>query len=233
MANFNTHLNTAVIITGLGSATLLSAGHIDLNGALWLWFLGSIGGLLPDIDSDNSTSLDTIFNLFALSAVLLVLHYITTKLIITISFVELIVVPLLVYGFMKYIVRPIFEWITVHRGSCHSLLFLLLCALLTTQVTWKLNDQSTVLAATFAWLAGGFILLGGLLHLLLDELYSVDLNNVTIKRSFGTALKIADFDNKLITLASVITIAGLIYVAPPIEQTITALSDWSDFRFLS
>jgi len=233
MANFNTHLNTAVMITGLASATLLSAGHIDLNGALWLWFLGSIGGLLPDIDSDNSTSLDTIFNLFALSAVLLVLNYITTELIIEISFIELIVVPLLVYGVMKYIIRPIFEWITVHRGSCHSLLFLLLCALLTTQVTWKLNDQSTAQAATFAWLAGGFILLGGLIHLLLDEIYSVDLSNVTIKRSFGTALKIADFDNKLITLASVIAIAGLIYVAPPTEQTITALSDWSHFTFLS
>ena len=233
MANFNTHLNTALIITGLASATLLSAGHIDLKGALWLWFLGSIGGLLPDIDSDNSTSLDTIFNLFALSAVLLVLHYITTELIIKISFIELIVVPLLVYGFMKYIIRPLFEWITVHRGSCHSLLFILLCALLTTQVTWKLNDQSTTQAATFAWLAGGFILLGGLIHLLLDEIYSVDLSNVTIKRSFGTALKIADFDNKLITLASVIAIAGLIYVAPPTKQTITALSDWSHFRFQS
>ena len=233
MANFNTHLNTAVIITGLASATLLSAGHIDLKSALWLWFLGSIGGLLPDIDSDNSTSLDTIFNLFALSTVLLVLHYITTQLIIEISFIELIVVPLLVYGFMKYIIRPIFEWITVHRGSCHSLLFILLCALLTTQVAWRLNDQSTTQTAIFAWLTGGFVLLGGFIHLLLDEMYSVDLSNVTIKRSFGTALKIADFDNKLITLSSIIAIAGLIYVAPPTEQTITALSNWSHFRFLS
>ncbi|MCP4052348.1 MAG: hypothetical protein GY739_04630, partial [Mesoflavibacter sp.] len=80
---------------------------------------------------------------------------------------------------------------------------------------------------------GGFILIGGLIHLLLDEIYSVDLSNVTIKRSFGTALKIADFDNKLITLASIIAIAALIYVAPPTEQTITALSDWSHFRLLS
>jgi hypothetical protein len=233
MANFNTHLNTAVIITGLSSAALLSAGHIDLNSALWLWFLGSIGGLLPDIDSDNSTSLDTIFNLFALCAVLIVMHYITTELIIQISFAELVVVPLLVYGFMKYIIRPIFEWITVHRGSCHSLLFILLCALLTTQVTWQLNDQTTMYSAIFAWLTGGFILLGGLIHLLLDEIYSVDLSNVEIKRSFGTALKIANFDNKLITLASVIAIAGLIYVAPPSIQTITLLSDWSRFKLIS
>jgi len=233
MANFNTHLNTAFIVTGLGSATLLSADHIDLNDALWLWFLGLIGGLLPDIDSDNSTSLDTIFNLFSLSAVILVLYYITTELIVKISFVELIMVPLFVYGFMKFIIRSIFEWITVHRGSCHSLLFLLLCALLTTQVTWKLYDQSTTEAATFAWLAGGFILLGGFVHLLLDELYSVDLNNIAIKRSFGTALKIADFDNKLITFCSVIAISVLIYIAPPIEQTITALTDWSRFKLLS
>ncbi|WP_413693166.1 metal-dependent hydrolase [Psychromonas sp. KJ10-2] len=233
MANFNTHLNTAVIVTGLGSATLLSAGHTDLNGALWLWFLGSIGGLLPDIDSDNSTSLDTIFNLFAFSAVLLVLHYITTELIIEISFIELIIVPLLVYGFMKYILRPIFEWFTVHRGSCHSVLFLAFCGLLTTQVTWQLNGQATVQAATFAWLAGGFVLLGGLIHLMLDEIYSVDLSNVRIKRSFGTALKLADFDNKIITLASILAIAGLVYIAPPTEQAIISLSDWSHFRLQS
>ncbi|RBW46655.1 hypothetical protein DS885_07105 [Psychromonas sp. B3M02] len=233
MANFNTHLNTAVNVTGLGSATLLSAGHTDLNGALWLWFLGSIGGLLPDIDSDNSTSLDTIFNLFAFSAVLLVLHYITTELIIEISFIELIIVPLLVYGFMKYILRPIFEWFTVHRGSCHSILFLAFCGLLTTQVTWQLNSQATVQAATFAWLAGGFVLLGGLIHLMLDEIYSVDLSNVRIKRSFGTALKLADFDNKIITLASILAIAGLVYIAPPTEQAIISLSDWSHFRLQS
>ncbi|MFP3830603.1 hypothetical protein, partial [Pseudomonas sp. SIMBA_021] len=91
------------------------------------------------------------------------------------------------------------------------LLFILLCALLTTQVTWQLNDQSTLYSATFAWLTGGCILLGGFIHLLLDEIYSVDLSNVEIKRSFGSALKVAEFDNKLITLASIIAITCLIY----------------------
>jgi hypothetical protein len=67
---------------------------------------------------------------------------------------------------------------------------------------------------------------------LLDEIYSVDLSNITIKRSFGTALKIADFDNKF-TLSSIVAIAGLIYLAHPTKQTITALSDWSHFRFQS
>jgi len=231
MANFNVHLNTAIITTGLGSATLLSAQHIDLNSALWLWFLGSMGGLLPDIDSDNSTSLDMIFNLFALSAVLIVLSFITTNLLIQISFIEIIVLPLIVYCLMKYIIRPIFEKVTVHRGSCHSLLFLVFSTLMTTQITWQLSEQQTLNSALFAWLSGSFIFFGGMVHLLLDEIYSVDLSNIRIKRSFGTALKIADFNNKFLTLLTVLAIAGLVYIAPPINEVIMKLSDWSQFKW--
>ena len=229
MANFNVHLNTAIITTGLASSALLTAEHIDLNSALGLWFLGSIGGLLPDIDSDNSTSLDMIFNLFALSAVLFVLSFITTDLFSQISFIELIMIPLIVYCLMRYLIRPIFEKITVHRGSCHSLFFLLFTALLTTQVTWQLNDQETLKSTIFAWLAGGFIFLGGIVHLLLDEIYSVDLSNIRIKRSFGTALKLADFNNKLLTLTTVIAIVGLVYIAPPTSEVLHVLSNWSKF----
>ena len=229
MANFNTHLNVATITTGLSAAVLLSAGHIDLNSALWLWFLGIIGGLLPDIDSDNSTSLDTIFNLFALSAVLFVIRYITTEL-AQISFIELIAIPLLVYGMMRYLIRPIFEKITVHRGSCHSLFFLLLAALLTTQITWRLNPQETDQSVMIAWLSGGSIFLGGVVHLLLDEIFSVDLYNVRIKRSFGTALKLADFKNKSLTLLTLIAIITLAYTAPSPNETISTLSNWTKFK---
>jgi hypothetical protein len=81
-----------------------------------------------------------------------------------------------------------------------------------------------------AWLSGGFILLGGMIHLLLDELYSVDLSNVTVKRSFGTAMKLADFDNKILTLITVIVIGALAYTAPSPNETINALSDWSKFK---
>ena len=54
-----------------------------------------------------------------------------------------------------------------------------------------------------AWLSGLFLLLGFLLHLILDEMYSVDFTNRRIKRSFGSALKILDtrkqFKSALIT----------------------------------
>ena len=41
-----------------------------------------------------------------------------------------------------------------------------------------------------AWLAAGFMMIGYLTHLILDEMYSVDVMDTRIKASFGTALKI-------------------------------------------
>lgn len=231
MANFNTHLNVAAISTGLASAVLLSAGHININSALWLWCLGTIGGLLPDVDADNSTSLDIVFNIFSVVAVLMVLHYITGEHFREIHFIELLAIPLGVYGIIKWFIRPIFEKITVHRGSCHSLLFLLLCALLTMQLTRIFNDNYLAKSSIHAWLSGGFILFGGLIHLLLDEICSVDLLNIRVKRSFGTALKIADFKNKSATLIMLAAIIALGYTAPESGSTINTVTDWSTFKF--
>ncbi|MFT7054238.1 MAG: hypothetical protein ACJAU1_001797 [Psychromonas sp.] len=230
MANFNTHFNVAAISTGLASAVLLSAEHININSALWLWCLGTIGGLLPDVDADNSTSLDIVFNIFSVVAVLMVLYYITGEHFREIHFIELLAIPLAVYGIIKWLIRPIFEKITVHRGSCHSLLFLLMCALLTIQFTWVFNDNYLTKSSLHAWLSGGFILFGGLIHLLLDEIYSVDLSNLKIKRSFGTALKIADFRNKSATLMMLTAIIALSYLAPESVSTIKTLTDWSTFK---
>ncbi|MFT6925801.1 MAG: hypothetical protein ACJAZP_001393 [Psychromonas sp.] len=230
MANFSTHLNVAAISTGLASAVLLSAGHININTALWLWCLGTLGGLLPDVDADNSTSLDIIFNIFSVVAILMVLYYITGEHYKEIHFIELLVIPLAVYGIIKYLIRPVFEKITVHRGSCHSLLFLLLCALLTIQLTWIFNENYLTKSSLHAWLSGGFIFFGGLIHLLLDEIYSVDLSNLRIKRSFGTALKIADFKNKSATMIMLSAVIALGYITPESGSMMNTLTDWSTFK---
>lgn len=232
MANFNTHLNVAGLVTGVAAATLLVANHIELNTALWLWFLGTAGGLLPDVDSDNSTSLDSIFNLFALTIILMTLRYMTGDQFEAISFVKLVTIPLLIYVIMKYGIRYVFERLTVHRGSCHSLLFLSLCGLITTQVTWRFSLSYADSADVLAWLSGGFLFAGGIVHLLLDEIYSVDLRNVRIKRSFGTALKIADFNSKIITVGMLVGVILLLSQLPPANSTLAMLTDWSLFQLL-
>jgi len=108
------YLTVATIATGLASATLLSASHIDLNTAFGLWFLGSCIGLLPDIDSDHSISLASLFNLFSLIIVLIVLRYITGKYFVESKLSQLIAIPLLIYATIKYVIRVLFEKITVH-----------------------------------------------------------------------------------------------------------------------
>ena len=121
---------------------------------------------------------------------------------------------------------------SVHRGSCHSLLFLALCGLLTTQIIANVDGINSNKADSLAWLSGGFVFLGGLIHLLLDEIYSVDLRNIKIKRSFGTALKLVDLDNKLLLLAMMIAVAVLWTTTPEIETTLDILCDWSMFTLI-
>ncbi|QFI37820.1 hypothetical protein FR932_08130 [Moritella marina ATCC 15381] len=233
MANFNTHLNVAALLTGLSSATLVAAGHIDLNTAVWLWFLGTMGGLLPDIDSDNSTSLDTIFNLFSFAIILIIMRYIIDEDIGELSFFKVIGIPLVTYLVMKYGLRTVFERLTVHRGSCHSLLFLALCGLTMTKIIANVDGIDSSKADSLAWLSGGFVFLGGLIHLLLDEIYSVDLRNIRIKRSFGTALKLVDLDSKLLMLAMMIAVGFLWNTTPELEDTLDMLGDWSNFSWFS
>lgn len=233
MANFNTHLNVAALLTGLYSASLVAAGHVDLNTAVWLWFLGTMGGLLPDIDSDNSTSLDTIFNLFSFAIILIIMRYIIDEDIGDLSFLKVIGIPVLTYVVMKYGLRTLFERLTIHRGSCHSLLFLVLCGLMTTQLIANVDGIDSNKADSLAWLSGGFVFLGGLIHLLLDEIYSVDLRNIRIKRSFGTALKLVDLDSKLLMLAMMIAVGILWNTTPEIQHTLDMLGDWSHFIWFS
>jgi len=232
MANFNTHLNVAALLTGVSSASLVAAGHIELNTAIWLWFLGTIGGLLPDIDSDNSTSLDTIFNIFAFAVILIIMRYMTSAYFGELSFVEVIAIPVVTYGVMKYGLRTIFERLTVHRGSCHSLLFLVLCGLITTQVIANIDGIDSDKADSLAWLSGGFVFLGGFIHLVLDEMYSVDLRNIKIKRSFGTALKLVYLNSKLLALGMIIAVGVLWKTTPEIETTLDMLCDWSMFSLV-
>jgi hypothetical protein len=119
---------------------------------------------------------------------------------------------------IRYALLPLFERLTVHRGSVHSLLACLMFGLISVQLA-LLADKSIV----FSWCAGVFIIIGMLVHLSLDELYSVDLNNLTIKRSFGSALKPLSLSYPLTTGAHVLTCIALIYLAPPIDPLLSAL----------
>ena len=80
---------------------------------------------------------------------------------------------------------------SIHRGIFHSLVVALFFCFLATSLSYSVFD----LKALFAWSIGCFILFCYILHLLFDELFRVDFLNTRLKTSFGTTLKIVDFND--------------------------------------
>lgn len=188
MANFSTHISVAAAGSGLLSVLCLQVGLAEPREALMLALLGTIGGILPDIDLQHAYPSRIMFSLFAILAAFMVVFSSENNL----SIVELWGVGLLTFGLIRFPVWMIFHQYTTHRGSVHSLVAAVLSMFLMTAFAHHVMDKTPFVA----WLFGLFVFLGFVLHLVLDELYSVDFMNHRIKRSFGTALKILDWKKR-------------------------------------
>lgn len=180
MANFNVHLSGGALVSGMAASALVYTGLFSpLQGAV-LWGAGTLGGLLPDIDADASTPLNWIFSLLAVIAALF-----TVRLVAGQSLVMIWGAMLCVFLAIRFGVQTLFTRITRHRGAWHSCLAGVFSGLGAAWISHRWMGQ----AAEFSWAIGGVTLLGFFTHLILDELYSVNLSGVRIKKSFGTALK--------------------------------------------
>lgn len=183
MAGFNVHVSVASVVGGMGVTTLMATGQLDGQAALLCFFMAMIGGVLPDVDADQSIPLNLAFTFFALLGSFLVMfsqvqHF---------SILESIVVWLLTFLLIKLAVFELFTRMTVHRGIIHSLPagFFFTCT--TSTLLSHLFHHSDRLS----WLAALFLLLGFLVHLLLDELYSLNLFGVGgVSHSLGSAFKL-------------------------------------------
>lgn len=217
MANFNTHLNVAFMVSGTLSLTVYKAGLIDDSGFLVCVTLGTIGGLLPDLDSDNSTPIKLGFNITSfVFAFGLVMHWRSD-----LSLLALITLWLAGYGFMRYVIFHIFTTMTVHRGVIHSVPYMAILGLGLTCLSY----YGLHLPLTTSWFYGLFLFGGAMVHLALDELYSVNLSNMKMKRSSGTAMKFYQHKDKWWYLLLYVILALLLYIAPPFDTFWQQVSD--------
>jgi len=217
MANFNTHLNVAFMASGVASLTVYKAGLIDDSGFLMCVMLGTVGGLLPDLDSDNSTPIKLGFNLISfVFAFALVMHWRSE-----LSLLSLMVLWLAGYAFMRYVVFYIFTNLTVHRGVIHSVPYMMILGLGLTCLSYYVLQASL----SASWFYGLFLFTGAMVHLLLDELYSVNLSNMKMKRSSGTAMKFYQHKDKWWYLLLYVILALLLYIAPPFDTFWQQVSD--------
>lgn len=188
MANFSTHITVAAAGAGLLSVLCLQVGLAGPREALLLALLGTIGGILPDIDLQHAYPSRIMFSLFGIMASFLLVFAKKSDL----SIAELWGIGLVTFAIIRFPVWTVFHQYTNHRGSIHSLVAALLFMFLTTAFAYHVMGEHPFMS----WLFGLFVLLGFVLHLVLDEIYSVDFMNTRIKKSFGTALKILDWKKR-------------------------------------
>jgi membrane-bound metal-dependent hydrolase YbcI (DUF457 family) len=216
MANFNTHLAVAAVGSGL-CATVALAGHAaPQNYLLTLTLAGTIGGILPDIDLDKAIPSRMLFAALGAVSAFIALFSLSSR---QYSIAELWIVWLTVYLTVRYGGHRLFQQNTRHRGIFHSLLagffFMALAAIV--------FDRAFGEPAKLAWLTGLFVLIGFIVHLVLDEIYSVDIEGATIKKSFGTALKLFDYRSLRASGLMAVALAGLVFVTPPTREFATEI----------
>jgi len=189
MANFNTHITVAALGSMTATAACIQKIGVSDQQALILFLLGSLGGMLPDIDLDHSIPAKWFFRILTFTGMLAVAMYCIPRF----PLLHIAGYLLATFVLVHFILAKIIKSITVHRGLFHSVP----AAGLLGMAMYFMGYDGFTWSQHFSWMAAAFISGGYLLHLALDELYSVDLLGGELKKSFGSALTLFNARQKL------------------------------------
>jgi membrane-bound metal-dependent hydrolase YbcI (DUF457 family) len=181
VADFKTHITTSTVL-GVAYA---SAGHfmyeVSIPHALVAGVLCSVAGMLPDLDSDSGVPIREMLSFVAVVVPMLMLRRFNYY---GWSPETMVFVAGLMYIGIRFGLGSIFRRFTKHRGMWHSIPAAIIAGL----ITYLLCLSPELGVRLFKSWA---VVLGFISHLMLDEIYSVDLSGrrVRLKSSSGTAMK--------------------------------------------
>ena len=182
MAGFRTHIGVSTV-AGIGYGT---AGYVLLHVpppiAIISAGLCAIAGILPDVDSDSGKPVQEVMGFAAAVIPLLLLEQMRQ---FGLDRDSLVAAGFCVYVVIRFGIGELLRRVTVHRGMWHSLPALAIAAMVTSVMC--LHDPPL-----HRWFKVGAVSLGYLVHLVLDEIYSVQWyrGRLRLKKSSGTAIKI-------------------------------------------
>lgn len=187
MPGYKTHIAASSICGTVVGGVSFFFGHIDPVTSIYGGALCAIGGIVPDIDSENSTSFRKCLAIIAGFSSLLLVSRLRDYLL------DPQAVAIIGGGnfiFAWFFLGGIIRKATVHRGMCHSIPM----AILTGEITFLLSSGSM----NERLYCGGSMVIGVLVHLVLDEFFSIQVKrgSIKLKKSLGSALKIVNFDDK-------------------------------------
>jgi hypothetical protein len=244
MAMFRGHITTSGTLgIGVGAFGAYYL-HYDWGTACLAGGLTAIGGMLPDLDSDSGIPAREMFGLAAVFVPLLLVHRLQS---FQLTPEQLLVVLAAIYFGVRYGVSEVFRRVTVHRGMFHSVPAMIIAGLAVFLMyhgpapAASMSSASASLAVMPGhpaiddelrkrlYFAVG-TMIGFLSHLLLDELFAVDLMGgiPKLNQFAGTALKLKSdsWSATLFTYAILCTLGYMAWVStgsPTWEQTISPL----------
>lgn len=204
MAGFRTHITVSGVCGVVyGGAAVQPLGFAP-DTAVLAAGLATVGGMLPDLDSDSGVPVRELFGLAAVVGPLVLLPRLVHM---DLSRETILSTLLFGYAFIRYVAATLFKRFTVHRGMYHSIPAMLIAGLCV-YLAYQSPDRN------LRFLLAGGVMLGFLSHLVLDEIYSVDLRGVRIKlkASAGSALKLASTSLPA-TATCYLILGGLGYLA--------------------
>ncbi|MCB1515082.1 MAG: metal-dependent hydrolase [Hyphomicrobiaceae bacterium] len=216
MANFTTHIGAGTVQAGVLATLTLAADVVAPENLVTVTLAGVLGSVLPDIDLKDSRASKTMFAGLGVFASFVVLFAFAEKF----SVIELMILWLGTLVVVRYGLHGLFHRLSVHRGVWHSLIAgVFLSAVTAVTLYYVLGRHEGV-----AWLGAAFLFLGYVQHLVLDEIYSVDVMNQRIKSSFGTALKIFDARYRAASIAMAVAAVGALALTPPTTTFVEGIS---------
>jgi hypothetical protein len=219
MANFTTHIVVGTVVAGSLATLTLAADVIAPENLVAVTMAGSLGSVLPDIDLKDSRPSRALFAGLAIFFSFAVLFHFAPRL----SIAEMWMLWVGTLLFVRYGLHAVFHRYAVHRGIWHSIIAGIVCSLAAAIVFYYALGRPDGVA----WLAAGFLFIGFLTHLILDEIYSVDVMGTYIKKSFGTALKLVDVRRPAATSAMVVAAVLLLLLAPSMGTFVEGISSRS------
>ncbi len=198
MADFKTHITgSAILGTAYGFVANVQYGvppaHCMVAGALC-----TVAGMLPDLDSKSGIPQREMLCFVSVLIPMLMLFRFQEM---GLSAEHMVFVAGVMYVLVRFGVGALFKKYTKHRGMWHSVPAAVAAAMLTYLVCLSGENHIRLFKA---WA----VFIGFILHLSLDELYSVDVMGRRLKKSWGTAMKFFG-KNKLANFAVYGKIAAL------------------------
>jgi|GEM_PF-1090739 len=202
MANFQTHISASTLL-GVAYGTIaytqfgIPGGHCCVAAGLC-----SVAGMLPDLDHKLGVPLREMLCFVSVLVPMLMLRRFEEM---GLNPEQMVFVSGVLYVLIRFVGGELFRKFTVHRGMWHSIPAAVLAGMVTYLVCLSPENEIRLMKS---WA----VVLGFMLHLLLDELYSVDLMGRRIKKSSGTAMKFVGKRSgpNLLVYANIIIIAGFI-----------------------